>query len=310
MITCPLDIVSDFPVRKSKNQKEAFYQKLKPYVKKLGYSVHREKGSFGSRNIIIGDPSKAKYLITAHYDTCAWLPFPNLITPENLPLLIFWQIVILGFFLGITALAGVGIWYLTQDPHMAVWLAYLLLWVMLVLMLIGPANPSNVNDNTSGVIQVLEIARTLPANQRKKVCFVLFDLEEAGLIGSSSYRKRHRQETENQIVLNFDCVGEGDVIRFYPCKKVKKAPKILKSLNSCCGRFGAKSVSVRAEGFGFYPSDQKNFPLGVGICALRKNKLGLYLGKIHTPRDKVLDLTNINILRAAVISMISCNAVE
>ena len=60
-----------------------------------------------------------------------------------------------------------------------------LLWAAIVLMLIGPANSSNVNDNTSGVVTLLEIARSIPELHRKNVCFVLFDLEEAGLIGSA-----------------------------------------------------------------------------------------------------------------------------
>ena len=33
-------------------------------------------------------------------------------------------------------------------------------------MLLGPANPNNANDNTSGVVTVLEIMRTLPENYR------------------------------------------------------------------------------------------------------------------------------------------------
>jgi hypothetical protein len=43
-----------------------------------------EKASFGGRNIVIGNPDTAKVLYTAHYDTCARLPFPNFITPKNI----------------------------------------------------------------------------------------------------------------------------------------------------------------------------------------------------------------------------------
>ena len=59
--------------------------------------------------------------------------------------------------------------------------AYISYFAMLLLMMFGPANRHNSNDNTSGVITVLEIMSTLPENLRDKVCFVLFDLEEAGL---------------------------------------------------------------------------------------------------------------------------------
>ena len=69
---------------------------------------------------------------------------------------------------------------------------------------------------------------------------------------------------------------------------------------------GCKDLSLRDKGFSVYPSDQKNFPLGVGICALRKGKLGLYMSRIHTRRDTVLEETNVYILRAALTSLITC----
>ena len=59
-----------------------------------------------------------------------------------------------------------------------------------------------------------------------------------------------------------------------------------------------------------YPSDQMGFPYGVGICALRRGKLGWYLSRIHTRRDTVLENTNVNILRAAITSGICCEAAK
>ena len=82
------------------------------------------------------------------------------------------------------------------------------------------------------------------------------------------------------------------------------------ALNKFSGTFGAKNLCVRRKGFGFYPSDQMNFPYGAGICALRKSKLGLYLGRIHTARDTILDETNVNILCAAITSVVCCDTVN
>ena len=59
-----------------------------------------------------------------------------------------------------------------------------------------------------------------------------------------------------------------------------------------------------------YPSDQANFPWGVGICALRKGKAGLYLSRIHTRRDTVLEETNVNILRAALTTFLCRDAAQ
>ncbi len=67
---------------------------------------------------------------------------------------------------------------------------------------------------------------------------------------------------------------------------------------------------VHEKGFSVYPSDQANFPYGVGICALRKKGEILYLSRIHTPKDTVLEETNVNILRAALITFITCGAAQ
>lgn len=310
MLTTPMDVLTAFPVRKSKSQKQTFRDAVQSYLEELGYESKVEKGSFGSQNIVIGDPEKAKYLVTAHYDTCARLPIPNLITPCNFWTFIAYQIVVAIVMLVPPVIPGVLVGWLTNSFYNGYMVWYLLFWVFFALMLFGPANKNNANDNTSGVITLLEIARTLPENQRGKVCFVLFDLEEAGLIGSASYRKAHKKATENQLVLNLDCVGDGDDIRMFPTKKLKKDRKKLTSLYKACGYFGKKNLLVHEKGFSVYPSDQANFPYGVGICALHSSKVGLYLSRIHTPRDTVLEETNVNILRAAITTFISCDAAQ
>lgn len=306
----PMDVVKNYPVRKSKKQKQAFRADVTQWLQNLGYPVCEEEGSFHSCNLVIGDPQRARYLVTAHYDTCARLPFPNLITPCNFWTFLLYQIFIF-LMLMLPALAVGGlVGYLLHSFDIGYFLFVVLLWAAIVLMLIGPANSSNVNDNTSGVVTLLEIARSIPELHRKNVCFVLFDLEEAGLIGSASYKKKHKREVPNQLVLNLDCVGEGDDIYFFPTAKLKKSKERLAPLQKLAGGYGKKSIAVRTKGFSIYPSDQSNFPYGVGICALKRGRAGLYLSRIHTPRDTVLDETNVNILRAALTTLISGSAVQ
>lgn len=310
MLAKPMDVLKSFPVRKSRVQKREFREAVQSYVTGLGYSGKVEKGSFGAHNLVIGDPETAKYLVTAHYDTCARLPIPNLITPCNFWTFLAYQIAVSLVMLVLPVIpAAIAGWLMNSfEIGYLVW--YIMFWVAFVLMLFGPANKHNANDNTSGVVTLLEIARTLPQNQRSKVCFVLFDFEEAGLIGSASYTKAHKKPTDSQIVLNLDCVGDGDHILMFPTAKLKKDKQKLSSLYRACGYFGEKSVLVREKGFSVYPSDQVNFPYGVGICALRKSKIGLYLGRIHTSRDTVLEETNVNILRAALTTYICCDAAQ
>lgn len=310
MLKNPYDILTAHPVRKNKTQKEQFRQEVQDYLQTLGYSTNVESGSFGSKNLVIGDPDRAKYLVTAHYDTCARMFVPNLITPCNALLFILYQIFVCLLLIVPTLAVGALVGYLFHSFFVGYFLWMVLLWTGIALMLVGPANSSNVNDNTSGVVTVLEIAKSLPEHYRKDVCFVLFDLEEAGLIGSASYRKAHKKASESQMVLNLDCVGEGDEIYLFPTSKLKKNQKKLADLEKITGNFGRKTVTVRKQGFSIYPSDQAHFPYGVGICALNRGKLGLFLSKIHTPKDTVLDETNVNILRAAIITMITGTAAQ
>lgn len=304
-MTTPMDVAKCHPVRKSKQQKETFRRDVALWLQNLGYEVHTEKGSFGSRNLVIGNPQSSKFLVTAHYDTCARLPFPNLITPCNFWLFLLYQIFVCAVLLLPAAAIGTVAGWLLHSPGMGHYLFSILLWAELLLVLIGPANPSNANDNTSGVVTLLTLAGSLPPENRKDVCFVLFDLEEAGLIGSSSYQSEHKKETAHQLVLNLDCVGEGDDLCFFPTAKVKKDKGQLAQLQQLEETYGAKTLTVQAAGFACYPSDQMNFPRGVGICALRRCKAGLYLSRIHTPRDTLLDETNVNTL-CAVLKKLIC----
>lgn len=310
MLTRPMDILTAFPVRKSKQQKQEFRDAAQSYLKQLGYSPTVEKGSFGCRNMVIGDPETAQYLITAHYDTCARLPIPNLITPCNFWAFLGYQLVVMLLMLLVPAIPGALAGLLAGSFDVGYYVWFLCVWAVIALVMIGPANKHNANDNTSGVVTLLEIARSLPESQRGKVCFVLFDLEEAGLIGSAAYRKAHKKASDSQLVLNLDCVGDGDYIRFFPTKKLKKDRKKLTSLYKACGYLGKKDVLVHEKGFSANPSDQANFPYGVGICALRKKGKTLYLSRIHTPKDTILEETNVNILRAALITFITCGAAQ
>ena len=309
MIENPMDVLNAFPVRKNKKQKQSFRDAVQSYGEGLGYAVNVEKGSFGAKNVVIGNPEMAKYLVTAHYDTPARLPFPNLITPCNFWTFMAYQLFVVAFIFAMVGIVGAAVYLLTRDSFLGYWSGYMSVWVFLVLMMVGPANKHNANDNTSGVVTVLETAKSLPAELREQVCFVLFDLEEAGLIGSASYVSAHKKQIKEQIVLNCDCVGDGDELMLFPNKKTKQDALQMDALRSICGDEEGKSLALREKGFAYYPSDQKNFPFGVGIAAFRRSKwAGLYCGRIHTKKDTVLDEKNVSFLRDKLIQLIGSAA--
>ena len=305
MIQKPIDVLEQFPVRKTKQQKTEFIESVSDYARKLEYPVTVETEKRGVRNMVIGEPETARYLITAHYDTPASIGIPNLIAP-NSPISFFGiQFAVVAIMLAVSAAVGFAVYGICADERIAFFAGYFFYILILLLMLKGPANRSNANDNTSGIVTVLEILTAIPENLRNRVCFVLFDMEEAGLVGSAKYRKRHKNTTEKQIVLNLDCVGDGDIIQLTPVKKARQDQILLGNLGKICVKSGQKELRLRSKGFYKGSSDHKNFPLGVAIMAFHYKKgIGLYCGRIHTWRDKILDRVNISVLSDALITLV------
>ena len=306
MLNAPIDILRLYPIRKTPEQKAPFRTDVMQYIRELGYEVHTETFTKTGQNIVFGNQDSAEYLITAHYDTPASMGIPNICTPCNAlrSRLKFLLTFALSFSLSLSA----GL--LLKAGHVVLGIVlFAPILVFLYLIHNGPANENNANDNTSGIVTLLEIARTLPEGHRNKVAFILFDLEEKGLKGSAAYRKAHKEATEKQLILNLDCVGDGDHILLMPNKKVRKNEKCIAGLKYIGGWFGKKQILTIDKGYCAYNSDHKNFPLAVGIGACQKKKNTYILDKIHTRYDTNLDETNVNLLRAALTTFICGKAV-
>lgn len=307
MLNEPLDILINHPIRKTPQQKETFREDVMQYIRELGYEVHGETCCKDGQNIVFGPQDTAQYLITAHYDTPVSIGIPNVCTPCNAlrGRLQFLSTFLLSFSMSL----GAGL--LLKAGHIIPGiLLFAPILIFLYLIRNGPANVNNANDNTSGIVTLLEIARSLPKAHRGKVCFILFDLEEKGLKGSDAYRKAHKEVTEKQLVLNLDCVGDGDHILFLPTKKARLDEKLISRLNYLGGWFGKKQILTIHKGYCRYNSDHKNFPLSVAVGAFHIKKKHYMLDKIHTKHDTNLDMTNVNLLRAALTTFICGDAVK
>lgn len=301
-------LLEKFQVRKNKTQKADFRKWLIEILTDAGYEPKVESGgSFvKSSNVIIGDPERAAVVYTAHYDTCAVLPFPNFITPQNILLYLIYQILIcIPMFV---AAIGAEVLLLALWEGCPMWLAMLVVYFVLGIciwwIMNGPANKHTANDNTSGLAVLLEIALTLPEKDRKKVAFIFFDNEEKGLLGSSQFKKRHGKAMTDTLLVNFDCVSDGEYIQFYPNSKVKQNKEMMMNLEQSFLSTESKEVQI-VRGFGFYPSDQRAFPCGVGVAALHKSALGYWLGRIHTNRDTVFQIDNIELLRIGALTLVA-----
>ena len=299
-------VLTTYEVRKTRRQKEAFRAYLYQELEKLGYAprVESRRALVMNHNVVAGDPEKAKVLFTAHYDTCAVLPFPNFITPRNLFVFLFYQLAIAALFLVLAIAVEVAVLLVFEPP---LWVQLLVVYAFLAFciwwMLAGKANRRTANDNTSGVVTLLEIAAALPPEYRDTVCFVWFDNEEKGLFGSSAFASAHRRVKADTLMLNFDCVGDGDHLQFFPSRTVKKDPATMALLEAAFSTQGGKTVEI-VRGFGLYPSDQAVFRRGVGIAALKKAPvIGYYMDRIHTRRDTVLEEENVQLLRDGAVAL-------
>lgn len=291
-------VLGHWQVRKSRRQKTVFLDFLQRHIPEA-----QVESSPIARNLVIGNVKTAKLVMTAHYDTCARLPFPNFITPKNFWLYLGYQLLIL---LPLLCVLYGLLWWLPQlnvDFWVSYWLALAVFIGLGVLLFAGPvANPHNANDNTSGVITLLEIWAALTPEQRQKVCLVFFDNEENGLLGSATFASRHKKDgMKDKLVLNFDCVSDGDHILFAANKTAMT--RYGSAMQAAFPSNKAKSAEITRKAF--YPSDQVNFPVGIGVAALKKKKgLGLYLDRIHTKKDTVFMEENIHFLTEGTIQFL------
>lgn len=296
-------LLTAFPVRKTAAQKREFREWLVRQLRKMGYAVDTETYGMGTTNVVAGRPETAELLFTAHYDTGP--RGVGFASPTNLLLSVFIPVLTVIVMSAAAFVLSVAVAYVLQAPGAAVPLFVALMFFGLWMMVRGPANPANANSNTSGVLAVLAIAQALPKPLRRRVAFVFFDNSEAGMAGASKYKKKHAGEIGSQVFFNFDCVGDGDYILLMPSKKSRWDGKLLDCLESCYLSENGKTVKQTIEGLVYYPSDHRKFPFHVAVGAFhRKKGVGYYIGRIHTPRDTVLDLNNIKLLRDGTVRLI------
>jgi len=293
------EILEKYQIRKTKKQKTAFIEFLRAHFPELRV----ETDALGySRNIVIGNPESAKAVLGAHYDTCAVMPVPNFIMPKSLFISVLYAFVLVIPMLLIGSLVGGFAGWIFDDSNATALFTLLTYWGILFLMIFGPANKHTVNDNTSGVITLIEILSTMSPEERAQTCFVFFDNEEKGLFGSAAFEKEHRKAMKEKLLINFDCVSDGDYLMLIPNKKA--FPEHGENLGAAFADVTDKTVLIEKSKYVYYPSDQKSFRKNIGVASFKKSKLGLYMDRIHTPRDTVMDERNITVLKSGIIKFL------
>lgn len=292
-------ILQQYQVRKTNGQKLDFIALLQKQFPEMTV----EESNFPKcRNLIIGDLDRAKVILTAHYDTCPRSLLPSFVMPKKPVLSIFYRILT-----WLPALLGaIALIYLLTPLGFGFWVNYgisVAAYTLLILyFMFLSANPHNANDNTSGVITLCELLGMLNQQSKEKLAFVFFDLEEAGLIGSSQFRSKHQQQLKDKILINFDCVGDGDYFLISATKDAQaQYGEILKNIFQPTKDHSLLFTHAKKT---YYPSDQAGFQNAVVISALKHKKgLGYYLNRIHSPLDTQCDPKNISYLSKAILQL-------
>ncbi len=301
------EIDSRFPVRSSKEEKDAFIEYVFEETGTSGWFTSEEhngvvKPSKAHRNIVVGSPEDADVVFTAHYDTPRRALFPNLILPLNpalkwiyvfLPILAMLAVSIgIAFAVrSLSGLEGIPARLLTIGVYLVVYFG------LLLFLFRGPVNRHNRNDNTSGTAAVLSLAEKLAGCPG--VAFILFDDEEKGKKGSKAYAKYRPEIKSSRLIVNLDCVGNGGQFIVSASEAAMNDP-LFPALSAALENAGAGVYSSKKASMN---SDQKSFDKGVGVCAcLFRKGIGYYTPRIHTAKDTVASPENISRLTDALAS--------
>ena len=84
-------LLSDWQVRKTKKQKLAFIRLMQSHFPALRVE---ESKIIHNRNLVAEDWETAEFILSAHYDTCAALPFPNFSMPKNVLITVLYSVLI------------------------------------------------------------------------------------------------------------------------------------------------------------------------------------------------------------------------
>jgi hypothetical protein len=245
------EILTKFPARYTKDQKKAFREWLFSYAQKETLPV-TEIANKHYANVVVGSLD-APLLIAAHYDTAA------------------------RSFLSIKSEIGGNIFRKTRRLFREAWAS---------ILQSTKANPSNYNDNTSGISALLRLFAVL--KKETNVALAFLDGEEDGSRGAKLLNKKYPLLGKN-LVINLDCIGFGETVGvlYYKTEMKPIAKQFAKAMQK-----DPYDSFVKKIGFTF-ATDAQIFPKAINIATFKKGKRTYYFPHIHTPKDTQLQEENV-----------------
>lgn len=290
-------ILTVHPVRRSRWEKGEFRKWAASELKKAGWRVQEETygRTNGSVNLVAGDPETAEVFLCAHYDTDARMLLPNFVSPTNVLAHIGYHVAMAVGLLAVLFLLSLAVSFPLNQPGLMLPLFLVLAVAALWVSARGPANRSNANGNSSGVVALLRLARSV--KDHKRVCLVLFDNNTKNMLGANGFKKKHYQQATTRLFINLDCVGDGEHLLLMPSKHSRWDEALLDDLAQAFPEGGAMNTHLLSRGLNYYPSDHRKFKFNVAVCAChRLVGVGYCIPHLRTRRDTVLQAENIQFL--------------
>ena len=281
-----LEKLNQYPRRLNKKQKARFRKLLHAILSDSGYSSRDQKNKGLLRSVNIEtDCDAPDYLIAAHYDTPTimppWMDGLFRLFGHTRQILIIVIMIFLGIGLNLIGYAG----------------EIVLSVLGLSLLTLAFPNPRNDNDNTSGVLGCLLLARKVADDPilKDKVKFVFFDHEEWGLVGSSAFARYKRSlgvDLRRLRIITLDCIGRGDIPMVVRNGKSPFAETLHQSLKE-------QNPNTLIKDSGIIPlSDNYSFKTAgaVNISVFNRSLIpgGYVIDRVHLPSDKGLDFSRVH----------------
>ncbi len=289
--------------RHSREEKDRFLKFLKSELETLGYENEISKAGFPtSKHLETKTNGSCETILMAHYDTSTtlpiWIEYLMRISGHTRTLLTI--IIVLGLFQFMTLINNDLISNLLR----------LSIAASVLIPVLFISNKHTMNDNTSGVLSLLLLAKKISKlpELKDKVKFVFTDNEERSLIGTYQLRKIWDKQSFNYShckIISIDSVGRGN--------EVVLSYNIHKSLAVDLGTaFSKNGIQAHLVNMGFVPfSDAYNFrKLGaININLMNKSLIpgGFYIKNIHSKRDRKISKGNIKLVIDAVERFLKMN---
>jgi hypothetical protein len=308
-------IKSTHMVRRRKKQKENFREYLKTEMKNSEYTLITN-GCKKNKNMITNNKD-FKVVVMAHYDTpniTLIMKLGSIIEKINIfakfgfnnryiriGMLAISMFIIMGF--------PVIILKPIKETYSSIYLGILcILFAIGLIQVKTTPNKNNYNDNTSGVLTLLAVADKLKNSKYKNdVLFIFTDNEERGLKGSEEIAKSKEFDFKNKIIINLDCVGNGDtMITSYINAEDLVNPFISALIYKMQKEFNNINIGshIYKE---LEDSDYLKFKQGksISLALMKKTRFNYIFPNVHTNKDKVINLSFIELISKVIADTIN-----